>query len=396
MTERLYYEDPNLLEFEALIEATGQDNDFWYTVLDRSAFYPASGGQLHDTGVLNDLEVIEVVEDESGEVRHLCRRKVGEIGTKVSGLVNGERRWKHRRMHTAQHILSQAFIELGEHATVSVHLGEEYGAVELDVSELPEEHLAAAERLSNDKIMENLPIEIIFVDADEAARLPLRRLPDRKGRIRIIKTGQFDYSACGGTHCNSSGEIGLLKIVGTEKIRNHTLVKFLCGTQALGDYARRFEVTDSLTRQLTCNINDLSAKTEQLTADNKSQRKEIGRLNKELLPMRVEDLLQGSFKAGKHDLICSLTDLADAREVSPLARTLAERINGVVMLLNEDQLTVVVTELSGLHAGNIARAICGATGLNGGGGQLNARIGGAMEGQLSQYKDVVIEFLSQL
>jgi len=396
VTKRLYYENPNLLEFEALIEATGRDNDCWYTVLDRSAFYPTSGGQLHDIGVLNDIELVEVIEDEGGEVRHLSRHKVGEIGAKVTGLINAERRWKHRRMHTAQHIFSQAFIELAEHTTVSVHLGEEYGALELDISKLPEDILGAAERLSNEKIMENLPIEIIFVDADEAARLPLRKLPDRKGRVRIIKTGEFDYSACGGTHCNSSGEIGLLKIIGTEKIRNHILVRFLCGAQALSDYARRYEVTDCLARQLTCNINDLCSRTDQIIEDNKSLRKEIGRLNRELLPTRVEGILQGRFRAGKHDVICSLTDLTDSGEVSPLARTLAERIKGVVMLVNEDRLTVVVTQSSGLHAGNIARAICQATGLKGGGGQFNARIGGALKGQLSQYKDIVIEFLSQL
>lgn len=167
MTERLYYGDPALLEFDATVVGQGQRGEMYFTLLDRSAFYPTSGGQLFDRGALNGIEIVETIEADDGEVRHLSNAPVGQTGDKVHGTVDRPRRQKNRQLHTAQHLISQVFIRLGDAETVSVHLGEEYGAVELNRVDITESELDQAERWTNELILDNLPVEIRVIDASD-------------------------------------------------------------------------------------------------------------------------------------------------------------------------------------------------------------------------------------
>ncbi|MFH2050315.1 MAG: alanyl-tRNA editing protein, partial [bacterium] len=256
MTERIYYKDPNILEFEANIVETGKKGDNYYTVLDKTAFYPTSGGQLYDTGKLNDISVIEVIEN-NDHILHLTDKEVGKTGGAVRGKIDKQRRQINRQNHTAQHILSQVFFRLFNFVTVSVHLGEQYGAIELNIDKIKQEQLKESEMLANDMVSSNLDIEILFIDSGELNKYPMRKIPERKGTIRIIKIGEFEYSACGGTHCNGTAEVGLIKITDTEMMRNHVLVKFLSGSLAVDDYMKRYDVTYKLATDMTCHYSDL-------------------------------------------------------------------------------------------------------------------------------------------
>jgi alanyl-tRNA synthetase len=229
LTDRLYYHDPDLLEFEAVISSVHKREAKVGTVLDRSAFYPTSGGQLHDIGRLNGVAVIDVEEDEDGQVVHVTESTVGEVGRRIQGAVDAERRWRHRQQHTAQHILSALCANLYNAETVSVHLGESYGAVELDVPAVSDSDMTQLEAEANRVVREAQPVEILLLSPEEAQRLALRRPPAREGIIRIIKTGELDWSACGGTHCRNTAQVGLIKLAGTEKLRGHCVVRFLAG-----------------------------------------------------------------------------------------------------------------------------------------------------------------------
>ena len=231
MTERLYYKDPALLSFEGTIIEARQFNGKHLTVLDKTAFYPTSGGQPHDKGLLNSVAIFDVTESD-GNIQHISDSAVGTIGDRVKGEVDSGRRKHFRQLHTAQHILSSVFIELYDFQTVSVHLGEDYGAIELKQPSLEDDQLLKTEQLSNEYILQSLPVEIIFANEQEAQKLPLRKKPSRQGTIRIIKIGEIDYSACGGTHCHNSSEVGLIKIISVEKQRNNILINFLAGTGA--------------------------------------------------------------------------------------------------------------------------------------------------------------------
>ena len=332
MTERLYYRDSSLLKFEATIVEQGEHEGKTYTVLDKSAFYPTSGGQLHDTGTLNGIAITDVIETDDDQIWHISDKPVGKIGDTVRGVIDKDRRYIHRQMHTAQHILSQAFIRLYGYETVSVHLGREYAAVELDAKQVSPEQMISAEQMVQEIIGANYPVEILFPDEDEAANLPLRKVPMREGTIRVIRIGDFDWSACGGTHCSSTAEVVVLKITGVEKIRGRSLVKFLVGRQALDDYHNRFSVTSHLSHQFTCHVNDLVDKVDKLTADNNNMRKEITRLQKELMPVWAEELAAEAQTFGAYQVVCREMELSDDHHARQLAGLVAGRIDGVVFL----------------------------------------------------------------
>jgi len=394
MTERLYYNDSSLLEFEAKIVDCGEHNTKYFTVLDTSAFYPTSGGQLYDMGVLNGVPVIDVIESDTDEVWHITDKPVGNVGDIVRGKVDENRRQRHRQIHTAQHILSQAFVRLYDFETISVHLGEEYAAVELDTPLVSQEQMEAAEQTANETIQANHPVEVLFVRNSEAANLPLRKVPSKKGTLRIIKIGDFDWSACGGTHCDSTAEVAMLKVIGMEKMRGRSLVKFIAGRQAFEDYRNRFSITDQLTREFTCHIKDLIGKISHLAAENKSLRKEMAQLQKELLPIWADKLAAEAFACGKYKLVCQRVDLADEQSTGQLAKLIADRTEAIAALLVSNRLLIAIPTDSGLHASQLAKQFCELTGLRGGGSAFFAQVGGTEKEKVAYYREIIRKLLS--
>lgn len=393
-TERLYYTDSSLLQFEATVVDAGKHENLYYTVLDRTAFYPTSGGQQYDTGSLNGVPIVDVNENDEGEVRHMSAEPVGEAGIRVTGSVDKIRRLKHRQQHTAQHVLSQIFVrELGL-ATVSVHLGEEYGAIELQAAEISPESLAEVERMAAEAIFDNLPVEILMVDSSDIDSVPLRRPPKKSGEIRVIKINDFDYSACGGTHCRSTAEIGLVKIIGVDKIRGRVLVKFLAGLQALDDYNLRFAVSDRISQSLTCHPRDLPERMEKISAEVKALRMEIARLQKEILPQVARRLSAGAVGVGGVKFVFENVQGYDGKMVAHLAAETAEVIDGVAVLHLEGRLVIATSEGSGRDAGKLAAALVSAKGLKGGGKSRLANLGGVDPKRLDEYKQCLENLLA--
>jgi alanyl-tRNA synthetase len=396
MTKRLYYENPGLLEFDAKIVKTEQVNGKFVTILDETAFYPTSGGQPHDTGLLQNFEVIEVLEDESGTIRHITSNQVGLTGDSVRGKIDPERRQYFRQLHTAQHILSRAFINLFNAETVSVHLGEDYGAVELDTSAISIAQAGAAEELANQIIQNNDSIEIIFADEKEAAKLPLRKKPERTGTIRIIKIGELDWSACGGTHCISTAEVILVKVISIEKQRGHALVKFLAGTKAVDDYNLRFSVTDQLTKSLTCSLNDLPDRLSKLSEENKELRRQLSDLQLQLMTVNVVRLSLDSVVVGKIKLVCSVAPEMDTRLLGILTTELAKNINGIAVLLLDNRLSIAVATATNLDAGVIVKQLAAKFSLKGGGNKNLAQLGGVDPTKINEYKTELMAILNAL
>jgi len=393
LTDRLYYKDPDVMEFDAVVVGTGRRDTGWYVVLDRSAFYPTSGGQSYDTGHLNGVPVIDVIETSDGDIWHVVAQEVGPVGAKVHGVVDKARRQRNRQNHTAQHILSAAFHRLYGYRTMSVHLGDEYGAVELGADSIDAGQLSEIEATANQVIADNVPVEIMFVDSRSIDSLPLRKEPQREGELRVIRIGDFDYSACGGTHCRTSGGVGLIKIIGAEKIRGRVLVKYLAGKLAVDDYVMRFEVTDSLGRSLTCHPSDLSERVAKISAENESLRRRLADAQRELLPSRAAALSQNAAEFGKCKAVIVPVAGYDVNTVSRLAGLIADNLGGVAALFVDGRLVIATAQASGLHAGNIAKTIAASLKLKGGGNERAAQLGGAVEGDLDKYKSSVRSIL---
>lgn len=391
MTDRLYYTDPDLLEFEARIVSMDKQSDGGYlTILDRSAFYPTSGGQSHDLGQLGDALIVDVIELESGEVTHVSSTSPGKVGEAIKGRIDFDRRMKNRQLHTAQHLLSQVFFRLIGGTTMSVHLGEEYGAIEFDKEVISDEVLHKAEIEVNRMVSACVPVEIIFANSSEIEKLGLRKKPTREGKLRIIKMGKLEATACGGTHCTNTGQVQLVKLIGTESIRKRTMVKFLAGAQAIGDYRDRFNISSQLTRTLTCGLSDLPEKFDKLSAEIKSLKQSLTAANKQLLPLFVEGLIQqANDLGGIRTVIESISE--DKLELGQqLAIDCAEKINGLAVLISGDRIFLACGKECTAQAGKLMKVLTSKTSIKGGGNDVIAQGAKADPSRMADYRKIII------
>jgi len=263
MTDRLYYHDSFLYDFEAEVREL-RLNPKPALILDRTAFYPTSGGQVFDTGVISTeketLKVTEVADAEDGRVIHYLEAPPREIkpGTKVHGQIDATRRRDHMQQHSGQHVLSAAFVRRFDLHTVSFHMADDYCSIDLDTPTLTKTQIEEAERLANEIILENRPVEIRFVTQEEAGKLGLRKIPvaDRD-ELRIIDIRDFDLSACGGTHVSQTGQIGCILLRKAEKVRLGCRVEFIAGQRAVATARRDFTTLTEAAGLFSAHIYDV-------------------------------------------------------------------------------------------------------------------------------------------
>jgi alanyl-tRNA synthetase len=253
LTERLYRDDPYLLEFDATIVARREHEGRPAVVLDRSAFYPESGGQPWDTGTLGPARVVAVVED-GDTVVHVLDRALQCDG--VHGRVDAARRRDHRQQHHGQHLLSRAFLETASARTVAFHLGAEVTTIDLD-RPVTEEEARAAETRTNEVVWEARPVRVSTVSAAEARGLGLHPPEGAEEGVRLVEVEGYDIDPCGGTHPRTTSEVGVVVVTGIERYKGGTRVSFACGHRALAAIAERQSVLDRLVSLLSAPLAEL-------------------------------------------------------------------------------------------------------------------------------------------
>ena len=263
MTDRLYYTDPYTGDFEATVTDRVEDSRRVY--LDRTAFYPTSGGQPFDTGELGGVRVIDVV-DEGDRIAHLLDAPL--VADRVIGRVDWARRFDHMQQHTGQHLLSAVLADLLGYRTVAVHFGRESSTLDLEAGSLSPDEAQRVEEKANEIMVQNRPVAVSFEDAQQTEGL--RKASARIGTIRIITIQDLDRSACGGTHVRATGEIGSLLIRKIERVRKGVRLEFLSGSRA----NRRARADYSLITRLAA---DLSAAAEELPQLISGQREDLKR-----------------------------------------------------------------------------------------------------------------------
>ncbi len=271
-TKRLFFDDVGILEFEARVVERRLVEGKPAVILDRTAFYAESGGQPWDLGTIGGVPVLKVVEDGEFLVHVLDRPLAADD---VRGAVDRTRRLDHMQQHTGQHLLSQAFLEILNGETRSFHMGETSSTLEIGIASAPEEALDRVERRANGVVFQDRPVKTYFVEPERIAEVPLRRPPKVSGTIRVVEIEDFDFSACGGTHVRRTGEIGLIKIVGFEKIRGQLRFTFLCGGRALADFQRKNRVVRELVGKFNAPDRDVPAAVDKLTGELKAARKAL-------------------------------------------------------------------------------------------------------------------------
>ena len=296
-SERLYYDDSYTTRFEAAVTATGTLAGRPAVELERTYFYPESGGQEADRGRLAGWPVLDVQADDDGRVWHAIGELPGSasgppldvLAGTVSAEVDWRRRFDHMQQHTGQHILSAAFLKELSTATLSSHLGVERSTIELERDELDWEAIARVENAANAVVWDDREIVRHWVDDEGVKRFRLRKPPARSGRIRIVEIPDWDVSACGGTHTRRTGEVGTIKVVRWEKLRGHVRLEFLCGARALRDHAWRTEALIEGARRRTLKDRELIAHLERAASERDELRKRLELLSERLIVAEARD-----------------------------------------------------------------------------------------------------------
>ena len=331
MTIRKYYDDAYTRRFDARVVETGSPDDAPSAVLDQTFFYPTSGGQPHDTGALGSARVRNVtIREEDGAVVHQLDAPLPQ--GPVSGTLDWDRRFDHMQQHTGQHILSQAFLRRANAPTIGFHLGQETVSIDLEAPRLDDAAVSDAEAMANEIVAQNLAIRAWFPDDAELARLALRKMPEVQGRLRVVGIGEFDYSACGGTHVAATGEIGLIAVHRTERLTRGTRIEFLCGGRARADYARKHALIRELSSSLTCAPGELAVSVSRLSSALVEARRELSAHRERELDAEAGQRLDSAQRHGEFRVITAAWDERPMDEIKGLALRMT-RLPGVIALL---------------------------------------------------------------
>ncbi|HYM81130.1 MAG TPA: alanyl-tRNA editing protein [Candidatus Limnocylindria bacterium] len=282
-SERLYYDDAYTTRFEARIVAHGHYAGRSALELAATYFYPESGGQEADRGRLGGAEVLDVQADDEGRVWHVVEAPEALAGDALEAHVDWPRRFDHMQQHTGQHVLSAGLEQVLEAPTLSSHLGTERSTIEVALADVDWRAIERLEEAANRVVWEDRPVVRHWVDESELSRFRLRKPAQVQGRIRVVEIPDWDQSACGGTHTNRTGEVGVIKVVRWEKVRGNLRLEFLCGARALRDHAWRTEALVEAARKRTLKDRDLIAHLERALAERDELQKRAADLAERLL-----------------------------------------------------------------------------------------------------------------
>jgi alanyl-tRNA synthetase len=344
MTDRLYYDDSFLYDFDAEVRSV-VETPRPAVVLDRTAFYPTSGGQVHDTGwlVVGDEKhrVTEVVDAEDGRVVHYLDAPVKNVqpGTRVRGEIDAVRRRDHMQQHSAQHVLSAAFVRLFNLPTVSFHMADDYCSIDLQISDLDtpslsKDQVVSAERLTNEIVLENRMVDIRFVTRDEATNLGLRKLPPaERDQLRLIDIRDFDLTACGGTHVSRTGQIGGVFLRKSEKVRQGYRVEFVAGQRAVATARRDFNTLTETAALFSAHIYDVPQQARKSLDEVRSLRKEFEQSLEELAAAQSAALLAETSESDGRKVVVRTFSDRDLNFIKLLAQKLTRQAPAVIVLL---------------------------------------------------------------
>jgi alanyl-tRNA synthetase len=399
-TVRLSYADSIGLDFAARVVAHDHWGERPSVVLDTTGFYPESGGQMADHGALHApngavVEVDDVQVDDAGRVHHLLTpgEPPLEVGSVVEGHIDRARRRAFCALHTGQHMLSRALIEVAGAETLSSRLGEGTCTIDTPNEVLRERDLAQAEALVNALVDDDVAVRAFFPDAETLAALPLRRAPKVTDDVRVVAIGDFDVSPCGGTHCTRTAQVGLLRIEGVERYKGGQRVTFSAGPRARAALFALDTEVRALARALTCGPSELAAAFDRVRNDLSAARVERDTLRERLLALWAPALYAA--RDGRGWVVAALPG-EDANALRGVARHLV-RLGAPVVLLaapTADGTAVLAARgaESSFDCGGFIKRVASAHGGRGGGRPEGAE--GRLPGAVTDWNAAVVAALS--
>jgi len=356
MTERLYYNDSFVREFDAQVLSCEQEGERWRVILDRTAFYPTSGGQPHDLGVIGDARVLEVADAEE-KVVHYTSAPV-KLGP-AHGEIDWARRIDHMQQHTGQHLLSAAFIELFNFQTVSFHLGREVSTIDLAAPSIVPRHVEEAERRTNAIIFDDRVVAVRYGTAQELAEAGIRKQVDREGILRAVEVEGFDRQPCGGTHLARTGQAGMLLTRKLERRRDSWRIEFVCGFRALATARVDYATLSQAASLLSCGLPAVPPVLAKMIEERRGQHGAVKRLEERLAKHEACSLLAAHAPASLDAprVIVTVLDDASPEYLRLLAATLVAEGKVIALLASGSSGHVALAQTKGLAAGDMGSAL---------------------------------------
>jgi alanyl-tRNA synthetase len=340
-TERLYYQDSHLIEFEALVtDKTDRVSGWTAVTLDRTAFYPTGGGQPSDTGTLNGERVLECIEGEDNGVLHVIQGRAPDVGAAVKGRIDWSRRLDHIQQHTGQHILSQAFVTLFNSPTRGFRVLHEVCEIDVELTNPTNETIERAVELANNVIWEDREITIKSATSEEAAQLPLRKDPSRSGELRLIEIEGFDLTPCGGTHAYRTGEVGMIAVRHWERAKGLTRIEFGAGMRALADYRRANKTSRAVAALFSASRDDAAKLAARVVEENKELHRQVRTLEEIAARVEAEEIFQQIQPAANGvRIIAQVLEGRDSESLKHLAVALISHPKTIALLGSHDKET---------------------------------------------------------
>ncbi len=395
MTRKLYWDNPYLYEADASIIKKERKNGKFHVILDKTIFYPdMSGGQPGDVGTINGKKVLETTE-KGGNLIHVLKSDIS--GQKLHMSIESDHRMDMMQQHTGQHLLSGVLYNLMGGETVSFHLGKDYSSIDVTLSDMTEDEAEKSELLCNKIIQSNFKVKSYSIDQEKVKLLPVRKPPSVVDNIRVVEIDGFDYSPCGGTHVNHTGELGLLKITKWEHYKGILRIQFLCGQRAIEDYSSKFKSVRSIAGMFSSADDGIEQKVQKLIQDKSLLEKESRDVKSEIIEMRSTHLMAGSSKFKDISIIKKLYDHYNFKELSQLGSYISNenaRVIQIYGISNEGlgQFMINKSRDIDLDLGNLYKALSSEFNLKGG-GNPNTVQGSVPTDSLSALLDRCVELL---
>ncbi|MBP7779276.1 MAG: alanyl-tRNA editing protein [Acidobacteria bacterium] len=394
MTDRLYYTDAYLHEFEAQVTACAPSAGGFAVTLSATAFYPTSGGQPHDLGRLAGHRIVDVVEDDDGCIVHVVDGPL-DVGARVHGVVDWARRFDHMQQHTGQHVLSAAFETLCRARTESFHLGTAAATIDLG-RPVSAQEITAAEDDANRIVWQDREVHVRFVSAEAATNLPLRKESGRAGTLRLIDVTDYDLSACGGTHVARTGGVGLISVTGWEKFKGGTRVEFRSGGRALAQLREWRDALAATNRALSVSPVELAPAIERLQSENKALSRTVRRLQEQLAGQMAADLVATGARVGGRVIVAQALEGWEAAGLKSIAAAVAATPGGCAAVFSTGQPALAVIARAAdvpIDASAVLKALVARFGGKGG-GKPDLAQGGGLSGSLDDMVGAARDLLS--